>query len=354
MNHTTLLRTGQVAGVDLGDLKSHVCVIDRATGEVLEEARILTRPEAFRAYFERREAMEVALEAGTHSKWTSNVIISAGHVVTVANATRVRLIHAGRRKNDRLDAEKLARLVRYDRKLLAPIEHRSRDTHTDLAVLRSRDALVRSRTMLINHVRGVVKAFGERVPKCETKRFHLHAKERISADLLPALEPQLEIIESLTERIRLLENRVHELCRSKYPETVLLTQVHGVAELTALTFLLTIEDPRRFRRSRDVGAYLGLVPGLYQSGASNPNRRITKAGDPDLRRLLVQCSQRILGKRGIDSDLKRHGERIALPGTKEAKRRAVVAVARKLAIVLHSLWLTGEVYEPLRNSAART
>ncbi len=240
--------------------------------------------------------------------------------------------------------------MRYDRNLLAPIEHRSRDTHADLAVLRSREALVRSRTMLINHVRGVVKSFRERIPKCETYRFHAQAKDHISPDLLPALHPQLDIIEALTERIRLLEKRIHELCRSKYPVTTLLTQVHGVAELTALTFVLTIEDPRRFQRSRDVGAYLGLVPGQYQSGGSNPSRRITKTGDREMRRLLVQCSQRILGKRGIDSDLKRRGQRIALSGTKEAKRRAVIAIARKLAILLHSLWLTGEVYEPLRNA----
>lgn len=353
MNQTTLSHPYRIAGLDLGDVNSHICILDSATGDVLEEARIRTRPRDVKGYFERYETMRVALEAGTHSNWTSSVIRDAGHDVTVANAGHIRLIHSSRRKNDQLDAEKLARLMRYDPNLLAPIQHRARDTHVDLAVLRSRDGLVRSRTMLINHVRGVVKSFGMRIPKCETSRFCHHASQHVPPELLPALQPQLDVIAELTRQILSLEKRVRELCRSKYPATITLTQVHGVAELTALTFMLTIEDPHRFRRSRDVGAYLGLVPGRKQSGANDPNRRITKAGDRELRRLLVQCAQRILGKRGIDSDLKRHGERIARPGTKEAKRRAVIAVARKLAILLHRLWATGEAYEPLRNSSSR-
>jgi transposase len=298
--------------------------------------------------------MRVAIETGTHSPWVSRTITAAGHDVIVANAAHVRLIHSGKRKSDRLDAEKLARLMRYDQKLLSPVEHRGAQTQAHLAILRSRDALVKSRTALINHVRGVVKAFGHRIPKCETRVFHKRAGEHLPTELEPALRPVLLMIEQLTSQIRSFDGQVHALCRDEYPETALLTQVHGVGELTALTFILSIENPSRFRRSRDVGAYLGLTPGQKQSGASDPNRRITKAGDRELRRLLVQCAHRILGKRGIDSDLKRHGEKIMRPGTKEAKRRAVVAVARKLGVLLHRLWITGEVYEPLHNHKAST
>lgn len=344
---------GRVAGVDLGDEVSNVCVIDGSSGEVIEEARIRTRAPDFERYFTKAAPMRVAIETGTHSPWVSRSITAAGHDVTVANAAHVRLIHSGKRKNDRLDAEKLARLMRYDRKLLAPVEHRGREAQTDLAVLRSRDALVRSRTSLINHVRGVVKSFGVRIPTCKTRVFSQRAAEHIPPELLPPLQPQLDVIQLLSDRIRQLDTQVRELCQTKYPETTLLTQVHGVAELTALTFILTLENPERFERSRGVGAYLGLTPGQRQSGSSNPNQRITKAGDHAMRRLLVQCAQRILGKRGIDSDLKRHGQRIMRSGTKEAKRRAVVAVARKLAVLLHRLWVTGEVYEPLRNSSPR-
>ena len=341
--------SGRIAGVDLGDQFSSVCIIESQSGEVIEESRIRTRETDFQRYFARASRMRVAIETGTHSPWVSRAIAAAGHEVTVANAAHVRLIHGGKRKNDQLDAEKLARLMRYDRKLLSPVKHRGAQAQAHLSILRSRDALVKSRTALINHVRGVVKAFGCRIPKCETRLFHDRAREHIPTELQPALLPVLEIIETLTQKIRAIDTRVRELCRDTYPETALLTQVHGVGELTALTFLLSIEDPQRFRKSRHVGAYLGLTPGQKQSGSSDPNRRITKAGNRELRRLLVQCAHRILGKRGIDSDLKRHGQKIMRPGTKEARRRAVVAVARKLAVLLHRLWITGEVYEPLRN-----
>jgi len=294
--------------------------------------------------------MRIALEVGTHSTWFSRTLEDLGHDVTVAHTARVRLIHGGRRKNDQLDAEKLARLLRYDRRLLVPIKHRSEEAQRDLAVLRSRRAVVRSRTLLVNHVRGVAKSFGFRIPKCETRIFAGHARDVIPPEVLPALEPTVDAIENLTTQVAILDTRVRQLCRNTYPETALLTQVHGVAEITALTYILTLEDPTRFARSRDVGPYLGLVPGQKQSGGTDPTRGITKTGDRALRTLLIECAQRILGKRGIDSDLKRHGLKIASVGTKAAKRRAVTAVARKLAVLLHRLWITGEVYEPLKNA----
>ncbi|MDZ7800516.1 MAG: IS110 family transposase [Trueperaceae bacterium] len=339
-----------IAGVDIGDDTSSVCILDAASGDVLEETRVRTRVADVERYFARLDPLRVAIETGTHSSWIARAISDAGQDVTIANAAHVRLIHGSKRKNDRLDAEKLGRLLRYDRALLAPITHRGRAAQLDLSVLRARDALVRARTLLINHVRGVVKSYGQRIPKCETSAFSKHAASHVPPDLLPALQPQIEAIAHLTEQIRSADRRVAELCRTTHPETAVLTQVHGVAETTALTYVLTLEDPNRFHRSRDVGAYLGLTPGQRQSGGRDPDRHITKAGDRALRRLLIQCAQRILGKRGIDSDLKRHGQRIMQPGTKEAKRRAVVAVARKLAILLHRLWITGEVYEPLHNN----
>ena len=217
MNHG--MQSVRIAGVDLGDVSSHVCILDAETGEVMEESRIRTRSGDVERYFTRAEPMRVVIETGTHSAWVSRAITAAGHDVTVANSARVRLIHGSRWKNDRLDAEKLARLLRYDRTLLAPVEHRGRDAQLALAILRSRDALVRSRTLLINHVRGVVKAFGLRIPKCDTKAFTRRAGEHIPPDLLPALQSQLDVIAQLTNQIGLLEARIRELCRTTYPET---------------------------------------------------------------------------------------------------------------------------------------
>jgi transposase len=219
-----------------------------------------------------------------------------------------------------------------------------------MALIRSREALVSCRTQLVNHVRGAVKSFGARLPKCPARSFHKRASEHIPEALRPALWPILEQIASLTERIRQYDRKLETVCEEHYPETELLRQVEGVGPLTALTFVLSLEDPYRFEKSRSVGAYLGLVPARNQSGDRDPQRRISKEGDELLRKLLVSCAHYILGPFGSDSDLRRHGEKIASRGAKNAKKRAVVAVARKLSVLLHSLWVSAEIYEPLRNT----
>jgi transposase len=271
--------------------------------------------------------------------------------VLVANARKLRLIYTNKRKTDEIDAENLARLARLDPRLLYPLKHRGEECQAHLAILRSREALVGSRTQLVNHVRGAVKSFGARLPKCPARSFHNRVAAHIPEALLPALGPVLETIASLTQRIRQYDRQLETISEERYPETELLRQVEGIGPLTALTFVLTLEDPHRFERSRSVGAYLGLVPATAQSGDRDPQKRISKEGDEMLRKLLVGSAHYILGPFAKeDSDLRRHGEKIASRGAKNAKKRAVVAVARKLAVLLHSLWVSGEVYEPLYNA----
>jgi transposase len=340
------------AGLDLGDKYSYLCLIDSQSGEIIEEGRLRTSPEAFRRRFASEEPpMRIAIEAGTHSPWASRVMEECGHEVLVANARKLRLIYANKRKTDEVDAENLARLARVDPKLLYPLKHRGEDSQAHMAIIRSRQALVDCRTQLVNHVRGAVKSFGHRLPKCPARSFHNKAAEHIPEALMPALGPILEQIGSLTQRIRDYDRQLEEISKERYPETDLLRQVEGIGPLTALTFVLTLEDPYRFEKSRSVGAYLGLVPATDQSGDRDPReKRISKEGDEMLRKLLVSCAHYILGPFGSDSDLRRHGEKIASRGGKNAKKRAVVAVARKLAVLLHSLWISGELYEPLRNT----
>jgi transposase len=296
--------------------------------------------------------MRIAIEAGTHSPWVSRLLQQeeCDHEVLVANPPKTRLIYSNKRKTDEMDAENLARLARLDPKLLYPVEHRSEDSQAHMAIIRSRQALVDCRTQLVNHVRGTVKSFGHRLPKCPARSFHKRASEHIPEALRPALGPILKQIGSLTERIRDYERQLEAICQERYPETDLLRQVEGIGPLTALTFMLTLEDPHRFERSRSVGAYLGLVPATSQSGERDPQKRISKEGDEMLRRLLVGSAHYILGPFGKDSDLRRHGEKIASRGAKNAKKRAAVAVARKLSVLLHRLWVSGEVYEPLYNA----
>jgi transposase len=338
------------AGLDIGDKYSYLCLLDTDSGEVIEEGRLRTTPEALRRRFASERPLRIAIETGTHSPWVSRLLEECGYEVLVANARKLRLIYASKQKSDEVDAENLARLARVDPRLLYPLKHRGEDAQAHMAIIRSRQALVDCRTQLVNHVRGAVKSFGARLPKCPARSFHKRASEHIPQALWPALGPILEQIASLTQRIRDYERELETISKEHYPETELLRQVEGVGTLTALTFVLTLEDPYRFEKSRSVGAYLGLVPARDRSGDRDPQKHISKEGDEMLRKLLVGSAHYILGPFGSDSDLRRHGQKIASRSAKNAKKRAAVAVARKLAVLLHSLWMSGEIYEPLRNA----
>jgi transposase len=320
---------------------------------VIDEGSLSTTREGFRRFAAGPKAV-IAMEVGTHSPWVSRLLKEYGHEVLVANARKLRMIYANRNKNDKVDARMLARVARMDRTLLAAIEHRPQPFAQDLAIVRSRDVLVRCRTQLISHVRGAVKSSGTRLKSCESECFARKAPEQMPDGIRQAMSPVLVTIELLTQQIRDLEAKVDELGETTYPETKLLRQVTGVGPLIALVFVLTIQDPRRFARSRDVGPYVGLVPARSQSGRSDPQLRITKEGDMLLRRLLVQGAHYILGRFGPDCDLRRFGLALAERGGGNARKRAVVAVARKLAVLLHRLWQSGEVYEPLRREVAAT
>jgi transposase len=341
------------AGLDLGDKYSYLCLIDTDSGEAIEEGRLRTTPETFKRRFASERPMRIAIEAGTHSPWVSRVLEECGHEVLVANARKLRLIYANKRKTDEIDAENLARLARVDPKLLYPLRHRGEEVQAHMALIRSREALVGIRTQLVNHVRGTVKSFGARLPKCPARSFHKRAQGHVPEALSPALGPVLEQIGSLTERIRDYDRELETISKERYPETELLRQVEGIGPLTALAFVLTLEDPYRFERSRSVGAYLGLVPARDQSGDRDPQKRISKEGDEMLRKLLVGSAHYILGPFGSDSDLRRHGEKIASRGGKNSKKRAAVVVARKLSVLLHRLWVTGELYDPLYDAHRR-
>jgi transposase len=337
---------GRTAGVDLGDKASQVCVLDEE-GKVLEESRIATTRKALTGRFQGLERMRIVIETGTHTNWVAEVLTTCGHEVVVSNARKVRAISTNDRKDDRADAQLLARLGRVDARLLAPIKVRDEKTRLDLAVLRSRSALVEARTQLINHARGTVKAAGHRLPKGSPESFH---KREIPKDLEGALGPVLSVIAELNTQIASMDKRVEALCELEYPQTKLLRQVCGIGPITALCFVLTVGDVKNFKSNRQIGPYLGMTPRRQASGQADPELRITKAGDQMLRRLLVQGAHYNLGPFGKDSDLRRFGLRIAARGGKVVKRKAVIATARKLAVLLLALLRTAEVYEPLRNT----
>jgi transposase len=277
-------------------------------------------------------------------------LTALGHEVNVGHAQNVRLIAKSRRKDDRLDARTLGRLARIDPELSSPLKHRSAQAQLHLTEIRARAVLVSARTALANAARGLVKSYGERLRKCGTQQFCRETTSGLSTGLREALEPLLREVESLNERIQEYDRRIAKMAKQTYPETALLQHVKGVGDLIARTYVLTVEDPHRFRKSRDAGCFVGLQPGRRNSGECEPQMRISKEGDEYLRTVLVQGAQYILVPFGEDSDLRRWGLKLSARGGKNAKKQAVGPVAHKLAVLLHRLWVSGEAYEPLRNS----
>ena len=350
----------QTVGLDLGDKHSRYCVLDSGA-TIKAERSAPTTKKGMATAFAKMVRSRIALEVGTHSPWVSRLLESFGHEVIVANPRKVRAISDSNGKDDRMDAQLLARLARADPALLYPIRHRGEQAQQHLAMIKARAGLVDGRTALVNTARGLTKSFGERLGKCDADQMGVEKVESLPAGLQAVLRRLLEVVEVMTEKIHGCDKELAEIARKQYPETALLEQVSGVGLLIALTFVLTLDDKDRFGRSRDVGCYLGLRPKRKDSGESQPQLGITKEGDVYLRRLLVQGAHYILSTRGPDTDLKRWGTKLAGEGEKKAqnqkahqkahknaKKRAVVAVARKLAVLLHHLWVTGEEYEPLR------
>ena len=343
-------RTRMTIGCDLGDKYSEIAVLN-GRGTVVERLRIRTTSASLQKSMAARGPATVVIEVGMHSPWVSKLLADMGHEVIVANARKVKLIFAGKTKSDVVDAETLARLARVDRTLLAPIKHRDLRHQEYLTTIRARDSAVRSRTLLINSVRGLLKPFGLRVPSCSSAAFARRAADALPPELQQAILPLLDSIDVLSEAIKFHDDCIKDFA-AEFPDIELLTQVVGVGELTAAAFILTISDPVRFPKSREVPAFFGLTPKKEQSGDSDPQRGITKAGDPYVRRLLVQCAHFIMGRYGGDSALRRFGLRLAERGGRNGKKHAVIATARKLAVLLHRLWTTGEIYEPLRGCEA--
>lgn len=336
-------------GNDIGDTYTTYAVVD-GEGNIIAEGRVETKATSIQKLYGGLPRVRMVLETGTHSPWMSRLLESMGHEVIVANSRELHMIFKSKKKRDQVDARTLAKVGRFDISLLHPVHHRGEQVQRDLTLLRTRDTVVTVRTRLINTLRGSVKTFGHRLPSCSAEAFASKTRSFVPEALREALDPLFDTVEQLTERIRTQEKQIAKLIETTYPEAKRAMQIKGVGPLTAIAFVLLIEDGKRFTKSRTVGAYFGLVPALADSGTIQPQKHITKAGDAMMRRLLVNAGHYILGPFGEDCDLRRHGLAIAERGGKNAKKRAVVAVARKLAVLLHRLWVGQLTYEPLYNA----
>lgn len=346
-----------IFGIDLSDKKFNWAKMIHSSDEIQSEGVGELSRDGLRLKFFAMERSVIAIEAGTQSAWVERQLKRYGHKVIVANPRKLKMIYANYSKSDKEDARTLARLARFDPNLLHPVKHRRKKAQRDICLLRARDVLVRSRSELVSHVRSTVKSFGERIPVCDAHYFHRHAIRHIPKELESVLVPLITTIEKLTVSISDYDKKITKLCKECYPETQILQTIQGVGEITSLSYILTLDDPKRFDKSRDIGAYLGLKPRKDQSGDHDPQLGITKEGNGFMRRLLVGAAQYILGKKNKqDSELRRWGLKLAGPPDKNGKhnrklkKRAVVAVARKLAVLLHLLWIKGMCFEPFPNT----
>jgi transposase len=344
-------RVEMTIGIDLGDVWSHYCTLNE-DGEVVDRGRFRTTPKAIGKWFTDLPATRVAMEAGVHSIWISEQLQELGHEVIVANVRELRAISHSDRKSDQVDAEKLARYARLDPNILRPISHRTVEQQKALTLIRARELLVRLRTAAVNAVRGLTKTCGYRMPASSTTCFAQRGQAVMPPGLQRALGPVLEQIAEMTIKIKQYDREIQRMTQTEYAETQPLLTIQGVGHITALTFVLTLGDKERFGRSRDVGCYLGLRPRRSQSGEHDPQLGITKAGNAYLRSLLIECANHILRPHGRDSALRQWGQHLASRGGKQAKSKAVVAVARKLAVLLHRIWTTQEPYMPFHAAAA--
>lgn len=333
-------------GIDLGDKKNSVCVLDKK-GEIIVESEFENTSQGFREFFKPYKEVAVAIEASTHCLWVNKQMVGMGIKVYIANPRKIALISQNSMKTDKMDANLLARLVRSDPELLYPVTARDMTTQKDLTLIKSRNALVKARGDLIRHLRGVIKPFGLRFPDdVSPENIHEKGKNILDKELFPASRVLLDAIKSLTSKIKVLDKQVASLIKKKYPEAKNLQTINGVGPITSLTFVLLMGNPKRFKKSRDVGAYFGMVPRRDQSGDVDKSLSITKTGDSLMRSLLVNCSQYILGRFGKDTQLRRHGLKIMGDGgNKIRKKKAVIAVSRKLAVLMHSMLVSGEAFK---------
>ena len=345
MEQTSTGDAGRTIGLDLGDKWSEYVALD-AEGRRVGAGRVRSTADGFAKLSALHDGAFVVMETGTHSPWAAAQFGTWGHRVAVANSSELALVTASVRKSDRRDAEILARLGRADVELLHPVAQRKPETQLLLSKLRARRTMVRSRTMLVNSVRGTAKSLGTRTAPCSADSFHRKALAWASPELRDAVKFEMAAIAALTEQILLADAELEALAASM-PAVAAMRQVPGVGLLIALTFALTIEDPTRFARRADAAAYFGLAPGRRQSGERDPKMGITKRGNAEARSLLVQGAHYVLGAHGPDCALRRWG--LALERTK-GKRTAIVATARKLAVLMLALWATGERYDPMRGA----
>lgn len=346
MNHAITISSAITIGLDLGNRTSHAAILDRETGELVRE-EVATTPVAMADFLAHYPGARLVIEVGAHSRWVQKLAQDMDLNVINANPRQLALITRSQKKNDKKDALLLAQIGAGAPQILGHVQHRSPQAHADLAVIKTRAKLVRTRSEYVTAIRGLVKTVGVQIDACDATYFFRKAPAQIPAELSVACNPLIEMLTLLHEQILGLDKVLKKIAE-RYPAVDYLTQIDRVGTLTALSYVLIIEDPKRFSKNRTVGSYVGLTPRIKDSGDRTTQLGITKAGDTELRRHLCLVAHQILSSVGKDCALKRWGLELCKRGGKNAKKRAVCAVARKLSVLMLALWRSGETYDPMR------
>jgi len=332
-------------GMDLGNKKHTVCALDQE-GKVLWRREVANTPEALKPFFEENAGATVAMETGLCCRWISALAKSCGCDALVGNARKLAAIWQSKQKNDENDALLIAKLARADRELFHPVELRDDERHEMVQIIELREVAVSQRTQAVNSVRGLCKAHGVFIPKCDAACFHRVAKDAIPKGMAWKFKPMLRHLKGLATTIKRYDAMLEKYAQAHFKEEVeLLRTIPSVGPITSCAFVAHVADPKRFGSARDAGAYFGLTPGQDQSGDKDAPKRITKAGSTLMRHLLVTAANYILRASSPDTALKRHGERICARGGKVARRKAKTAVARKLAVVMLAMLKSGKAYD---------
>ena len=335
-------------GLDVSLASTAVCVLDKK-GKIVTEAQVASTPEALVSFMDQlpHEIAAIGLEAGPLSHWLHKGMSDAGFEPVLMETRQVKAaLQAMPIKTDRRDAEGIARLLQMG--WFRPVHCKSVSSQEMRALLTSRRSVVDALTDMELSLRGVLRNFGLKLGKVSKGRYEARVRELIAGNpMLEAVaEPILRARAVLRRELAGLEKLVGRLARQE-PVCRLLMSMPGVGHVIALTFMSAIDDPERFRRSKDVGPWVGLTPGRAQSGERDIVAGITKAGDASLRVALYQAATVMLNRTGPNW-LKAWAQRL----TKlRGKKRATVALARRIGVVLHRMWRDGTEFRFTRKEA---
>lgn len=331
-------------GIDLAMRSSSICMMD-GRGGVVAERVVATEESAFRVLFGGRNRMRCVLEASPLAEWAAEVLEGLGHEVIVIDPRKAKGVIATKKKTDKLDARNLAKMGRTG--WYTEVHRKSGQARATRTFLQARHGLVQTALAQGARIRGLLRAHGIKVGQVPESQFAARV-QRLAGEKNPLLWPMLEPLvavwrQALESAEQMRRQLIRQAAQAEVPRRLM--TVPGVGPIVASAYAATIDDPRRFRSGNQVAAYVGLVPSVVQSGELDVHGHITREGDGLLRGYLVEAAHVLLTRTCRTCALKRWGLKLA---KKKGHGKARVAVARKLAALLHHLWITGESFDPTR------